>query len=410
MIKKSIVLFIGFVVLALGFTNCGQAFAPLSGIDGVASISSSPSLVLDPSLRGQPNVLPVKVGCGYVNEPCVSVTICTPGTSTCQTIDNILLDTGSYGLRLFSSTVSLSLASITDTSGKNFAECVSYADGSSQWGPLKTADVVLGQEKASSVPIHIIDKTFGTAPASCTKLDTSPATTGFNGILGVGLFVADCGSGCATQAANNIYFTCSGSACTGSVIPIVKQVSNPVAFLANDNNGVILQTESIPDSGAVTANGYLILGINTRSNNTLALPSVLNANNVGEFTTTLKGSSYSSSFIDSGSNGLFFPLISSVSACSSSGEFSGFYCPTSEVKLTGIQQGADGAKSVWVGFVIGDASHDLANGNPNYAFDNLGGTTATGFDWGMPFFYGRSVAVGIEGRASSLGTGPLWAC
>ena len=37
----------------------------------------------------------------YINKPCVSVTVCTPGTSTCQTIDDILLDTGSFGLRIF---------------------------------------------------------------------------------------------------------------------------------------------------------------------------------------------------------------------------------------------------------------------------------------------------------------------
>nr|WP_249193126.1 DUF3443 family protein [Burkholderia cenocepacia] len=32
-----------------------------------------------------------------------SVTICMPGTSNCQTIDNVLVDTGSFGLRLFNS-------------------------------------------------------------------------------------------------------------------------------------------------------------------------------------------------------------------------------------------------------------------------------------------------------------------
>ena len=53
------------------------------------------------------NVMAVSVAgvhCGgspYVNEPCVEVTVCEPGTSTCATVDNVLLDTGSYGLRLF---------------------------------------------------------------------------------------------------------------------------------------------------------------------------------------------------------------------------------------------------------------------------------------------------------------------
>jgi hypothetical protein len=43
-----------------------------------------------------------------------------------------------------------------------------------------------------------------------------------------------------------------------------------------------------------------------------------------------------------------------------------------------------------------------------YAFPGLGGTnpTAGSFDWGLPFFYGRRVAIAIQGYATSVGTGP----
>jgi hypothetical protein len=34
---------------------------------------------------------------------------------------------------------------------------------------------------------------------------------------------------------------------------------------------------------------------------------------------------------------------------------------------------------------------------------------ASSFDWGLPFFYGRRVFIGIDGQASSLGTGPFYA-
>ena len=50
----------------------------------------------------------------------------------------------------------------------------------------------------------------------------------------------------------------------------------------------------------------------------------------------------------------------------------------------------------------------------NAAFNNLGGSSGSGpfssfFDWGLPFFFGRTVFVGIEGQTSPLGTGPYFA-
>src|SRR5262249_17889282 len=61
-----------------------------------------------PPLTG-PNVLTMTVNgstCAansYFNKPCVSIQVCTPGTSTCQTINDVLVDSGSVGLRIFKS-------------------------------------------------------------------------------------------------------------------------------------------------------------------------------------------------------------------------------------------------------------------------------------------------------------------
>src|ERR1700684_3171714 len=53
------------------------------------------------------NVAPIVVNAGpannYANGACATVTVCVPGTSTCQTIDGMLVDTGSSGLRILSS-------------------------------------------------------------------------------------------------------------------------------------------------------------------------------------------------------------------------------------------------------------------------------------------------------------------
>ena len=147
---------------------------------------------------------------GYVNKPCVSVTVCTPGSTTaCQTINDILLDTGSSGLRIFKQALTNPNVALTPvTSGTGLlAECAQFADGSSDWGPVQRADVRLGNEPAVQVSIQVIDAAFGTVPPGCGIPDTSPAAAGFNGILGVGLFSQDCGSGCVNGRLNrNLFF------------------------------------------------------------------------------------------------------------------------------------------------------------------------------------------------------------
>src|SRR5512137_1727192 len=100
----------------------------------------------------------------FLNKACVSVTVCTPGTTNCQTIDDILLDTGSFGLRIFSQVLTVSLSPVSTGSG-TLGECVQFADGTSDWGSVQTASVILGNEPTVQVPIQVIDSTFGTVPS-----------------------------------------------------------------------------------------------------------------------------------------------------------------------------------------------------------------------------------------------------
>ncbi len=149
------------------------------------------------SQQGAENLLQVSVSgpvpglTPYNNEPLVSIKVCTPGTNSCQTIDGILLDTGSYGLRIFKQALSVSLTPET-VQGGQLAECQQYADGTADWGPVELADVTLGGEPAVTVPVQVIDSTF-TGSSKCQgTLDTSPSNDGYNGILGVGSFQQDC--------------------------------------------------------------------------------------------------------------------------------------------------------------------------------------------------------------------------
>jgi len=76
--------------------------------------------------------------------------------------------------------------------------------------------------------------------------------------------------------------------------------------------------------------------------------------------------------------------------------------------LNAANTGATGSPSGSISFYIGNATNLFNSNNAsNSVFAELGGTSpqGSGFDWGLPFFFGRPVFVGIEGT----GSGPYWA-
>jgi hypothetical protein len=360
-----------------------------------------------------PNTLPIQAGGSsavYENEPLVSVTVCSPGTNHCQTISNILLDTGSTGLRIFSSVLSVKLTQSIDKLGNAIGECETFGTGTT-WGPVQTASVILGGEPAINIPIQVIDSTFAQLPSPCTSADTDPSV-GYNGILGVGVFATDCPGGfCSLDSSNDIYYSCQNAKCTSTTVSSKQQVSNPVFSLPTDNNGVIVELPPIPAEGAPQAIGTLVLGIGTQDNNKFSNVSTYQTNAQGWFTVQFNGTAFShNSFIDSGSNGIFFPPSAdpSLPQCASGNGSSPFYCPNSgPVSLTAVNVGENGSAQGPVDFQVRNAESTF--NSSNYLFNNLAGTSASGFDWGLPFFFGRLVFVGIQGRTSPAGLGPYWA-
>jgi hypothetical protein len=373
------------------------------------------------------NVLTVTVNgssCGsasdqYANEPCTSVTIWAPGTSNCQTINNILVDTGSFGLRIFSSVITVPLQPIANGSG-NEAECVQYGDGDSQWGQVQLADIQLAGEPTVTVPIQTINYGYATPPSPCTKPqsvpETSPSSSGFNGILGVGLLAQDCGSTCATDIDNGMYYTCTGSTCTQTAASMENQVQNPVSLLPIDNNGVVFNLPALDQGGATSVTGTLTLGIETQPNNTPSGVTTYTANIEGEFNTTF-GSVTTPSFIDSGSSVLFTPPASNLPSCGSAqggnhgSNWDSLFCPATYQSLVATNNGSDGSTSASVPFMVGNAYNLFTSGNMVFAdLASLSASDNTAyFDWGLPFFYGRTVYVGIDGFTSTIGTGTYWA-
>jgi len=367
------------------------------------------------------NVLPITINgelCWasdtYPNKPCVSVTVCTPGTEVCQTIKDILLDTGSYGLRIFKDALTdVTLQQVAVSAGA-LAECVQFGDGTALWGPVQTADVILGNEPAiRSIPIQVIDATFGVRPDPdpCSDAYLSPADAQYTGILGVGLFKEDCGTACSSPPPPNHvwpYYACNETGCSVTAVPLASQVPNPAAALPEDNNGVIVQFPSLPAGGTTSVNGLLVLGIGTRSNNTPSGVTAYSADQFARFSTVFGGQTYSS-YIDSGSNGLFFspPASSPIPTCGGLD----WFCPSSKLNLIATNTGDGGSPSGEVAFQI-DNFTDLMIGSSNKVFSEIGANflaRRSSFDWGLPFFFGRDVFVGFDERSSSLGDGPYWA-
>ncbi len=356
------------------------------------------------------NVVPVVIDGGpsgnAINVPFVSLKVCTPGSTTqCQTLDHILLDTGSTGLRLISSVLNGAAApgDVDNAAGEPLAECFAYVDGT-VWGRLRTLDVELGGERLSSVPVHMIgDQASAKLPeANCPgPYQNTVADFGANGILGISTFLQDCGMQCVVGTTSSYYFRCPADGCVKTTVALADQVHNPVARLAGDNNGVIVTLPSVPAGGASKATGALILGINTRANNALAAatPILTLSPTNGYLTATYKGTALASSFFDSGSNFYFFND-SQIPKCTAN-DYDRYYCPLSTQAISATVTGGNGITNT-VNFSLVNMYKTYQANWRNDVFDGFGATTtlAGSFDFGAPFFFGRRVYTAFEGEGA----------
>jgi len=278
---------------------------------------------------------------------------------------------------------------------------------------VQTADVAMAGEKASSVPIQVIGETaFPTIPDSCTSSGPSEDTLdtlGANGVLGIGLFRQDCGPACMVGGSSNpeFYFTCSSSGCVSIAESLTQQLQNPVWLFPHDNNGVIVELPAVSATGVAAVSGSLVFGIGTQADNALGGATVFTVDGQGAISTVFQGQTFGGSFLDTGSNGIFF-LDSGTTGLPVCPDANGFYCPTTAQSFSATLRGANGA-SATVTFGVGNADQLLGNAFLS-VFPTLAGPNPGGFDWGLPFFFGRNVFTAIESQTTPSGFGPYWAC
>jgi hypothetical protein len=209
-----------------------------------------------------------------------------------------------------------------------------------------------------------------------------------------------------------LYFACSATSCTDTTVPDNQQVPNPVTHFAADNNGVIIVLPSVAAAGASDVTGSLIFGIDTQTDNASGTETVLTVGDNAELAMMFNGTTYANSFIDSGSNGIYFSD-SSIATCTApandpTSQIVNFYCPANTLTLPLTIQGMNGTMTNNLTFMVGNAMTML---NTNFdAFPELAGTLPAGnagsFDYGLSFFYGKRVAVAVQGATTSAGTGP----
>jgi hypothetical protein len=347
------------------------------------------------------NTAVITVGPGVanvINIPTISLKVCAPGTSNCQVVNNVLVDTASYGLRLVGSAVSGVLNNLPQVTsgGAPVAECGKFVS-SYTWGSVRTVDLSIGTEQATSLPVQIIgDLGTTNVPTSCTNggaSANSASALGANGILGIGPAPYDCGTTCATStSSSNNYYACpngSNANCAVALVPLAQQVANPVHRFA-DNNGLSVQMPAISTSGQASATGTLTFGLPDLTGKT-----VMTSTTTGDVSATFQGRNVTA-FFDTGSNAYFFND-STQTVCSRNTEF---YCPASATTYSATLSGQNGASGV-VSMPVTNA--DSLFSNPStFAFSNIAGPfgSSSWLDIGMPHFYGKTIYFGMDKTAS----------
>ena len=413
------------LVMTLVLLACGGGGAPPS--------SSSD---LPKPTRGA-NVMPVYVDAGpgnnEVNRLYTDVTICQPGNpGNCQTIDHVLVDTGSTGLRLLAGLVNTSITQTRVNTGNAtpLLNCTQFLDGSYAWGPVARVDLRIDGQTVSDLPVQLMgDNSVSNLDGGCSGNGQYTAILdvdglGAKGILGISYFAQDCGVYCTSQGepslgvhnkSNGYYYTCTSEACNGAVgatPALTDQLTNPVVRLNVNNNGFIINLPAAISPGSARLTGEVIFGIGTQVNNAFAAGAVLTTDPEGYVQTKLinlnPGQTFDDSFIDTGSNGIFFD--SAIKLC-----LNDWYCPASPAAVSASITGKNG-QSASISFTVGDAQSLFSQAN--YAVipalagpigEDPANRPSAIFDWGLPFYYGRKVYQAFDGASTPAGIGPFMA-
>ncbi len=410
--------------------------------------------------RLAPNAVPIRLGMApdgvNQNRILVTVRVCAHGTSTCADVPDVLIDTGSTGLRLQKSALDQvapgfvgALPPIGAPDGGTLAGCT-YFGSSDAWGRFYDLDVGFPDAPAlvaRDVKVQVTDndKDAPDRPSWTTPAGKShrcePGHATSNGTLGIGAQASDCREPCTMLPAKPKYFRCQGQSCTPLTgnVPERFRVHNPVLSFARVDgkgfyNGIAIDFPAPASEGLDTLPGTLSFGFGVDPGHTTAAVVLLPS--TGYFTTYALSPGadkstafvYGASYFDTGTQYLTFePGNTNIPKCSDNDTR---YCPSSQAKVnlwlvsasrSGADPGSPAASGgtaspviVNVGKWNGPSSRgygaltDAAEVAPSTKDD----PSSRSFVLGAPFFVNRRVHVLIDGQASTASkalVGPAYA-
>ncbi len=198
------------------------------------------------------------------NTPLVDVTVCNT-RGKCKTVPNVMVDTGTTGLRLFRGAVAdLDLEPVKDRSGNPITNWGS-ASYSELWGPLHRAKVRLGKVTTeTAIPVQLFDlpKDGEALPQGYARVDNRKATSfRFNGVLGIGPQRHHAAG--YLVGVSDSWYSRAPSRWVAQKVDRSQQLANPIAhFPAPYNNGSVITLPEVDlNSGAARVRGWLGLGI-----------------------------------------------------------------------------------------------------------------------------------------------------
>lgn len=341
-----------------------------------------------------------------VDIPYTTVTICNPNTAQCIAVPHVLVDTGSFGLRILDSALTgLNLPPVT-SSNIPLYECA-YFINSFTFGAVVSGNIQLaGLTTTAPTSMQLIDSSGNNGPCNTAGSSNSGSqqALGANGIIGIGNLANDSLGASYYTSQNWSQVATPSSNSSGLVVNPVLQFSAP------NNNGILITMPNINPYGTCSAYGTLSIGLNSTNLSGLTL---LGTDHYGNINASVPapglypGTTLTGSFIDSGSNEIFVDLTLSQFNAGSNSSPNYVYQPANPTPINfTLSNPANSAQSFGSSFTVTNPSNAF-NNNYNAIPDYAGPENAQILDLGFPYFYGHSIAYLISGQSAAAYTGPM---